>query len=89
MDMDAFKPALKAALQRLPREVMTTIPGLVVKHLPVLEKVMPAVQADLAPHIGAAMAEYPFTMDKDAFKAEMMKAVTEVLADLGIDVPAA
>jgi hypothetical protein len=84
MDMDIFKPALRSALERLPREIVETVPALVAKHLDILEKVAPAIVDDLVPHLKAAMTEMALgVLDKDEF----MNGVKEVLESFGIKDP--
>lgn len=82
MDKEVFKKALHNSLSRLPAEILQTIPALVVKHLPILEKVAPAIMADMMPQIGSAMTEMTLgVLDKD----ELMTAVKEVLSGFGIN----
>jgi hypothetical protein len=86
MDMDAYKGSLRKALARLPKEILETVPALVVKHMPVLEKIFPAIMEDMIPHIGAANIE---RMTGSFDEKGMMAATEEVLKEFGIEPPKA
>jgi hypothetical protein len=82
MDFDSYKDALRKTLKRLPPEIVQTVPALVVKHLPALERVFPAIMEDMMPHIGAASVE---RMTGGFDEAAVMAATEEVLHEFGID----
>ena len=85
MDADALKAGLRKALNRLPREVLETVPPILFKYAPVLEPIVPGLIDDLAPFVQAGMVE---KMTGGLDVQELTSSIEEVFREFGLDVPA-
>lgn len=84
MDFEQLEKEAKESLQRLPRELLTSIGSTVLAHKDALVKNFPLIIEDLKPHAMAAIMEGGMgILEKDELEATLMR----VLASFGVEMP--
>ncbi len=85
-DLEAFSTSFRAAVKRLPPELVLTWVEQGIKHFDVLKKEMPNVISEMKPHGMALMMEFSMgAIDKAEFERVVKLTFLDILRDLAAD----